>query len=226
MPGRKIPAQPGPSVGRSGKVQKGTRRVGARGDQVNEGKPAVWFGGSGTRQALHFFAIAVVSLTTALGLGWLGTRWWPPSTFPQSVFPPVFAFSTVMLGLGSVALSQAVQAVRRERQRRFRGWLQGALALGTLFVAAQLCGLNWLIRRQSPEEAATGVEPFVAVCASLHAVHFFVALLFLAFVLARAEAGRYDHEYYWGVTVCAWFWHVLGIAWLAILGVMAIAGWW
>lgn len=226
MPGRKILGQPGRSVDRSGKLQRGTRTEDLWVDQVNGENQVVLFGGSGTRQALHFFAITVVSLTTALGLGWLGSQCWPPSTFPQAIFPPVFAFSTVMLGLGSLALSQAVQAVRRERQRRFRGWLLGALAFGTLFVAAQLIGLNWLMHRQSPDEAATGVEPFVAVCASLHALHFFVALLFLAFVLARAEAGRYDHEYYWGVTVCAWFWHMLGIVWLAILGVMAIAGWW
>jgi len=101
--------------------------------------------------------------------------------------------------------------------------LWSALVAGVLFVALQATALNWLLRRQMPEDASTGAAPFVAVLACLHAMHFVVALMFLAFVFASAQIDRYDHEYYWGVTVCAWFWHVLGIVWLAVLGVMAIA---
>jgi heme/copper-type cytochrome/quinol oxidase subunit 3 len=57
----------------------------------------------------------------------------------------------------------------------------------------------------------------------LHGMHFVVALLFLCHITVQAMADRYDHEYYWGVTVCAWFWHALGVAWVAILFVMLIA---
>ena len=52
---------------------------------------------------------------------------------------------------------------------------------------------------------------------------FVVATLFLSLVAVRTFADRYDHEYYWGVSVVAWFWHALGIVWLAILAVFAIA---
>jgi heme/copper-type cytochrome/quinol oxidase subunit 3 len=48
-------------------------------------------------------------------------------------------------------------------------------------------------------------------------------VLFLAFVATRAQADRYDHEYYWGASICAYFWHALGIAWLFILAIFAIA---
>jgi cytochrome c oxidase subunit III len=47
--------------------------------------------------------------------------------------------------------------------------------------------------------------------------------LFLVFVTVQGFADRYDHEYYWGVLVCACFWHALGIVWLAILFVLVIA---
>uniref|UniRef100_A0A7C4LME4 Heme-copper oxidase subunit III family profile domain-containing protein n=1 Tax=Schlesneria paludicola TaxID=360056 RepID=A0A7C4LME4_9PLAN len=190
-----------------------------------EGNLRVSRSSSESRQAVQFFGVALASFTAALGLGWGLATVCPPSSFPRAVFPPIFALSTVVLGLGSLALSRAVEAVRGERQQLFRRRLRWALYAGILFVGAQFSGLRWLIARQAPEEAATGVGPFVAVVASLHAVHFIVALLFLAFVLVRAAAGRYDHEYYWGVTVCAWFWHVLGVAWLVVLGVMALAGW-
>jgi cytochrome c oxidase subunit III len=36
-------------------------------------------------------------------------------------------------------------------------------------------------------------------------------------VTLSALSDRYDHEYYWGVKICALFWHALGIVWLVIL---------
>jgi len=43
------------------------------------------------------------------------------------------------------------------------------------------------------------------------------------YVTVQALADRYDHEYYWGVTLCAWFWHALGLVWCVILATMGIA---
>jgi heme/copper-type cytochrome/quinol oxidase subunit 3 len=57
----------------------------------------------------------------------------------------------------------------------------------------------------------------------MHGVHFIVALLFVAFVFLQGLANRYDHEYSWGVTFCAWFWHALGIIWLVIVAGFVIA---
>ena len=98
-----------------------------------------------------------------------------------------------------------------------------ALGAGTLFVGSQTYALTCLIHQQTPEEAQIGAGAFVAVIAALHAMHFVVALMFLVFITVQAFEDRYDHEYYWGVTVCAWFWHILGIIWGMVLVVMLIA---
>jgi hypothetical protein len=42
-------------------------------------------------------------------------------------------------------------------------------------------------------------------------------------VTLGALADRYDHEYFWGVSLCAWFWHALGIVWVCILIVFVIS---
>ncbi len=97
------------------------------------------------------------------------------------------------------------------------------MGTGTIFVALQGASLNWLVQRQSPDDVATGAAAFVMIAAALHAMHFVVAILFLAYVVVNAGYDRYDHEYYFGVTVCAWFWHALGILWIAVLVVIAIA---
>ena len=60
------------------------------------------------------------------------------------------------------------------------------------------------------------------VIAALHGMHFVIALLFLSYVTVQAFADRYDHEYFFGVTVCSWFWHLLAVVWCAILVVMMI----
>lgn len=102
--------------------------------------------------------------------------------------------------------------------------LAGLIA-GTVFVGVQGYGLWWLLQIQPLDKAAaeTGTTAFVFAFAGLHALHVSVALLFLTWVTLQALSDRYDHEYYWGVTVCAGFWHVLAIVWFAILAVFAIA---
>lgn len=138
-------------------------------------------------------------------------------------FSTAFLFSTILLFTGSFCLFRAIASVRRERQRQFRRWLKRALFVGTLFVGVQTFALSRLIRQQPPDEVETGAAALAAVFATLHAMHFVVALLFLCYITVQALADRYDHEYYWGVTICAWFWHALGVAWTAILFTMVVA---
>jgi heme/copper-type cytochrome/quinol oxidase subunit 3 len=139
-------------------------------------------------------------------------------------FPGAFVVSSVLLLLGSASMNRAVANVQAERQRDFRRWLMWAAAIASLFMGIQSYGLMAMPSlTDSPEQTSLAVRPFVMVLAGLHAMHFSVATLCISVVLARSIADRYDHEYHWGVTVCAWFWHVLGIAWMAILAVFAIA---
>lgn len=177
-----------------------------------------------TRSAIarRFLVVSVALLSLTIGCGRMLMLAMPPGQWPQLRFPPVFALSTFALLLGSHALARAMAAVRQERQPEFCRWLLRAAGWGSLFVALQMAGLNWLFQRQVPDETAIGEQSFVAVFATLHALHFSAALLFLAYVLVQAWSNRYDHEYYWGVVVCAWFWHLLALAWLAVLAVIVI----
>lgn len=148
----------------------------------------------------------------------------PVFLFPgKSGFPHAFWLSTALLLAGSVMLQGAVFAVRREHQRQFRRLLILSLVSSTLFVAVQIFGLWCLWQNQRPAEASTGATAFVFVFAALHGLHFSIAILFLVFVTLQAFAERYDHEYYFGVTVCAYFWHFLGAVWMAIFAALGIS---
>ena len=178
-----------------------------------------------SRSAVRFFLLATgsfaVALALAIGLGLLFGR---PVARTHFWVPPSFAVSTLLLIAGSIAMTKAVSAVRREKQPAFRHQLHVALAAGTLFMGVQAYGLwSLLPAERAAGDASTGATPFVLMLAALHALHLSVAVLFLAFITTRAHEDRYDHEYYWGVSVCAWFWHALGIAWLFVLLIIGIA---
>jgi cytochrome c oxidase subunit III len=176
-----------------------------------------------SRSALRFFATVVAALALAGAVAvLLITTLGRPAT-PGTHFPPAFFVSTLLLFSGSYGLRKAIRFVRMERQREFRRWLMISLMFGSLFVGVQIYAMACLMpHNRTPDAASTGVTAFVLALASLHAMHFTVAMLFLSLVTVRTFADRYDHEYYWGVKACAWFWHALGIVWIAILAVFAI----
>lgn len=173
--------------------------------------------------ALRFFFLAAVLLAAVVVVATFLLRLFPAEAhLPSNRFSVGFAVSTCLLFAGSACLQRAVAMVRIERQRAFRTWLIRAICCGTLFVAVQTYALTCLVRLQHPEDATAPGAAFIVVLATLHGMHFVIALLFLSHVTIQAFADRYDHEYFFGVVVCSWFWHVLGLAWCAILGVMLI----
>lgn len=178
-----------------------------------------------SQQALHFFALAVGSLTTAALMTWSLSSWFGKLTEkPEVIFPPAFLVSTALVGFGSFALTAALQYVRRERQREFRFWLLLSLLTGTLFMGVQGFAL-WSIfpEIRTRDSATVDSLAFILCLTALHCLHLLIGTLFVAFIISRSWANRYDHEYYWGVRICVWFWHFLFIVWLAIMAIISIA---
>ena len=178
-----------------------------------------------SRLAVRFFVQTALMMAVAVGISMvLSSLIGRPVGVSGFRFPPAFTVSTLLLLAGSFSMHRAVSAVRLERQRSFRCWLWAGAVCGVLFLGVQGYGLWTLLpTERTAGEASLGVAPFVLMLAGLHALHLSVATLFVAFLTTRASVHRYDHEYYWGVSVCAWFWHGLGLAWLFILAIFAIA---
>jgi heme/copper-type cytochrome/quinol oxidase subunit 3 len=177
--------------------------------------------------ALRFFAVSVGLFGTAgLGAFALSRLVAPPRAPGQFVIPAAFAFSTTFLILCSVAQALGLAAVRRERQRQFRRDMLWALAFGTAFMGVQVFGMWCILQNlnlnQNAGEAQLGATALVMCAAAIHASHVVVALLILTYVTLRALADRYDHEYSFGVAACSLFWHILGGAWVFILGAYLI----
>lgn len=167
---------------------------------------------------VRFILTAAAIYAAAGGITWALVRLFPAhEVAAEAMFPPVFWGTTALLFAGSFSLQRAVWMVQREKQGPFRRSLIAALVFGTLFVTVQSYGLCSLVRHQKPNEVETGANAFLTLFSALHAMHFTLALLCLVWVTLSSLADRYDHEYFWGVKLCALFWHALGIVWLVIL---------
>ncbi len=177
--------------------------------------------------AVRSVGLTVLIVCGAFALAWVLTRVFgrDPEGSPWTmVFHPAFGVSSLLLLRGSYCLSRALGAVKQERQAEFRSWLKRGLQAGGLFTAVQTYAL-WAISPVERGASATslGVRPFILLLCTLHVLHFLVAILSLSYVTVRALADKYDHEYHWGVTVCACFWHFLGVIWVGVLAVIVIA---
>lgn len=177
--------------------------------------------------ALRFAGLGSCVLTLAVGLAWGLIRTFGRKTDGSPwtmIFHPAFAISSVLLLGGSLSLTASLREVRQEHQGAFRRWLLVALACGLLFTAIQSYAL-WAISpiERSADATSRGVRPFVMLLCLLHALHFVMAILSLCYITVRAYADKYDHEYHWGVTLCASLWHFLGVVWIGVLTVIAIA---
>jgi len=176
--------------------------------------------------ALRFFHVLVLVFGIAAGAATALIYLLPVFENPLSAaLPWAFWVSSGFLLTSSFWQHRSIRAVRREKQTQFRRGMLFALIAGVAFVATQCYGLWSLLQFQprSHEAASTGPQAFVFVLTVLHGMHVSIAIMFLTFVYLKSLMDRYDHEYYWGVTFCAWFWHVLGIVWLAIILVFLIA---
>lgn len=187
---------------------------GAAGRRLSRSAAALWFFGVGGA------AIIAAGLLAAGLMATLGR-----SVEVDFHLPGAFTLTTLLLAWGSVWIQSALRAVRRERQALLRRRLRESVLLGAVFMGVQTYALWTILPEKSPEEASTGVAPFAVMLAALHGLHFLIATFFVSYVAVQAHGGRYDHEYHWGVTACAGFWHALGIAWLAILAMYSIVAW-
>lgn len=174
--------------------------------------------------ARRFFLATIVQAILCFGIGG-GLSWLlgaPPQT--QSVqLPAAFQFGTFFLFVGSWFLHSGLNHVKREKQAEFRQALLLALGFAVLFVGVQSFGL-WGFMKGTADYRNTQLNShgFVFMFSALHAMHFLVAQSVLLWVTLAAFCDRYDHEYYFGVTFAAYFWHALGIVWLAILAVFSV----
>lgn len=130
-------------------------------------------------------------------------------------FPHLLWISTALVICVSLTMSQAVSAVRQERQRDFRVWLWMSLALAIAFLLVQAPAMAiLLIEHERLRAAGLFLYGLIFVLILLHALHVFGGMFALIRISLRTRQGAYDHEHYQPVRHTAWYWHFLDVIWI------------
>jgi heme/copper-type cytochrome/quinol oxidase subunit 3 len=179
-----------------------------------------------------FFLIGLASwamLFAAFILSFLLARMKAPIWPPKEVegFPSGLAFiSTIALGLSSYFLTKAVKAweIAQELKsyyRAFKFYWDLAIALGIFFGILQYAVFSQWVQSISERDThfldirANVYSSSVAFLILFHGVHFIGGLGGLVWKLIKPQSLQ-------SLKLWMWFWHFLGIVWLAIFLAIAL----
>lgn len=209
--------------------------------------------GTGTF-GMVIFLVALTVLFVGSMLLYVLFRFLPQDAPPRGAIdiPWGLWVSTLVILASSVTMHLALQAVRRERQARFRVMLAATLGLAILFMAVQAPSLWALAQEHFPKAeqyAATVAEAREAALRSgvrlaenkplapgmlpvegavfflilLHAAHVLGGVLPLGVITARAQTDAYDHEHHGPVQWVTMYWHFLDAVWIVMFAVLLLA---
>ena len=154
------------------------------------------------------------------------------------VLPPILFLNTAVLLLSSLTVEFARRNIFRELDvieewlgmgrpalRKTLPWLGATLLLGALFLAGQVAA--W---RQLSDQGfaflghnATPASYFFYLITGFHALHLLMGVTAIAIGLVALGLLRKVELRQVAVDSLAWFWHAMGLAWIFLFALLAIA---
>jgi cytochrome c oxidase subunit 3 len=156
---------------------------------------------------------------------------WHPVLLPRILY-----LNTVVLLLSSLSMELARRNIFREIDvleewlglgrpalRRTVPWLAATLALGSLFLTGQVVAWKQLTAQGFAfDRSATPASYFFYVITGLHAAHLVAGILALIVCLSALGWLKRVELRQIAVDATAWYWHAMGLAWVVLLGVLAL----
>ena len=143
-----------------------------------------------------------IMLFTAFAAAYLERR--ANDDWSKVALPSLLWINTAVLAASSVTVEVA-------RRRRSRTWLWATLGLGLLFLFMQLFAWQQL-RADGVFLPSSAHASFIYILTGLHGVHLSAALI------ALFASARRPHI----LSLCAAFWHFMGVVWVYVLIVLVV----
>ena len=156
-------------------------------------------------------AVLFLTLIVTFAVVRAGYPEWPPSDQPRLPVMASFFNTLVLLGSGA-AMFGAWWSMRRGRVQSSRRLLTAATLLGILFLVVQ--GVEWVRLIDFGLTVTRNIYGAVFyVMIGMHALHVFIAVLGLLYVLRRLSGGAYTREAHDGLTMGGMFWGFVVLVW-------------
>ena len=155
---------------------------------------------------------------------------WKPLTVP-----PILWINTATLLLSGLTMEMARRSVFREldvmeewlglgrpTSRRALPWLVATLVLGCLFIAGQLVAWRQLYG-EGVYFASNPNSHFFYLVTGAHTLHLLLGAAALVVAVAALGSSRRMEVRQIIVDMAAWYWHVMGVLWLFLFGLLLLA---
>jgi cytochrome c oxidase subunit 3 len=131
--------------------------------------------------------------------------------------PSGLGLSTLLITLTSLCIWQAQLAIKRNLLEAVRRWLWSAGALAALFLLTQTA--NWFAMRPPSDAPSLYLSTFYMLT-GVHALHVVGGFVPLGFVVHHASKRQYSSSRHEGLSLCAQYWHYLGVVWLILVAML------
>ncbi|HEY6079963.1 MAG TPA: cytochrome c oxidase subunit 3 [Polyangiaceae bacterium] len=131
--------------------------------------------------------------------------------------PHGLLFSTLLIVFTSVSIWQAQRAIKSNALEAVKRWLGAAGALATLFLLTQTA--NWFSMRPPSDAPSLYLSTFYLLT-GVHALHVLGGFVPLGIVVYHATGRKYSSSTHEGLSLCAQYWHYLGVVWLVLVSML------
>ncbi|HKD68256.1 MAG TPA: cytochrome c oxidase subunit 3 [Candidatus Binataceae bacterium] len=144
----------------------------------------------------------------------IGNMNWPiPSTI---LGIPSTAVMTFILICSSVTMVEALSAIRRDDQARFRKFLALTVLGGIAFLGLQAREWTHLIATEGLSIKTSLFSGTFFLLTGFHGCHVFGGVVYLSVLLLRGMAGKITAVKYGLVEVAGLYWHFVDLVWILI----------
>jgi cytochrome c oxidase subunit 3 len=128
--------------------------------------------------------------------------------------PNGLLLSTLLIALTSLSIWQAQRSIKTNALEAVKRWLLAAGAWATLFLLTQ--SANWFAMRPPSDAPSLYLSTFY-ILTGVHALHVLGGFVPLGFVVHHATTRKYSSSAHEGLSLCAQYWHYLGVVWLILV---------
>ncbi len=184
--------------------------------------------------AVFMFFVAIVSVFfVAQGSGHIDANARYINEWLPTALPPILWLNTAVLLLSSLTMEVARRHMFREMHvmdewlglgkpitRRTMPWLLATIGLGTLFVVGQLIAWHQLATQRVFYYSSQSSHSFFLIT-GVHGLHLLLGVAALIMALIGLFASKQLETRQILVDLAAWYWHSMGLLWLALFSLLA-----
>lgn len=149
-------------------------------------------------------------LTSAYMVRMQAGNWW------HFDLPRMFYISTAIILVSSVFMNWVLMAAKKNKFATMKITSLITLLLGVAFIVVQFKAYSILVENNIvfAGSSSNAAGSFLYILTGLHIVHLIGGMMAVFVVFIKTLLERYNSEDYFGIRLCAIFWHFLGALWI------------